>query len=71
MEYGDYECPYCGSANPFVHGLRRWLGDRPQIVFRNVPRVEIHPHAQHAAEAAAVAAAQWKFWEMHDHLFAH
>ena len=71
VEYGDYECPYCGSADPFVRALRRRLGDRLRIVFRNFPRVEIHPHAQHAAEAAEAAAAQGKFWEMHDHLFAH
>ena len=69
VEYGDYACPYCGSANPFLRGLR--LGDRLRIVFRNFPRVEIHPHAQHAAEAAEAAGAQGKFWEMHDHLFEH
>src|SRR5688500_6836014 len=71
VEYGDYECPYCGSANPFLRGLRRRLGDRLRVVFRNFPHVEIHPHAQHAAEAAEAAGAQGKFWEMHDHLFQH
>ena len=71
VEYGDYECPYCGSANPFLRGLRRRLGDRLRVVFRNFPHVEIHPHAQHAAEAAEAAGAQGKFWEMHDYLFEH
>lgn len=71
VEYGDYECPYCGSASPFLRGLKLQFGDRLQIVFRNFPRTEIHPHAQHAAEAAEAAGAQGKFWEMHDHLFAH
>jgi protein-disulfide isomerase len=71
VEYGDYECPDCGSAGPFVRGLRRRLGDRLRFVFRNFPRIEIHPHAQPAAEAAEAAAAQGKFWEMHDLLFEH
>ena len=71
VEYGDYECPDCGSAGPVVRGLRRQLGDRLRFVFRNFPRVEIHPHAQRAAEAAEAAAAQGKFWEMHDLLFEH
>ena len=71
VEYGDYECPDCGAASPLVRGLRRQWGDRLRVVFRNFPRLEIHPHAQHAAEAAEAAGAQGKFWEMHDRLFAH
>jgi protein-disulfide isomerase len=71
VEYGDYECLSCGSADPFLRGLRRRLGDRLRVVFRNFPRVEIHPHAQHAAEAAEAAGARGRFWEMHDHLFEH
>jgi protein-disulfide isomerase len=71
VEYGDYECPYCGSASPFLRGLRHQFGARLRVVFRNFPRTEIHPHAQHAAEAAEAAGAQGKFWEMHDYLFAH
>jgi len=71
VEYGDYECPYCGSASPFLRGLQRQFGDGLRVVFRNFPRIEIHPHAQHAAEAAEAAGAQGKFWEMHDYLFAH
>jgi protein-disulfide isomerase len=71
VEYGDYECPYCGSASPFLRGLQRRFGDGLRVVFRNFPRTEIHPHAQHAAEAAEAAGAQGKFWEMHDYLFTH
>jgi protein-disulfide isomerase len=71
VEYGDYECPYCDTASPFLRGLRRRLGDRLRVVFRHFPRTEIHPHAQHAAEAAEAAGAQGQFWEMHDRLFAH
>ena len=71
VEYGDYECPYCGSASPFLRGLERRFGAELRVVFRNFPRTAIHPHAHHAAEAAEAAAAQGKFWEMHDYLFAH
>jgi len=71
VEYGDYECPYCGQAHPIVKELRQRLGDRLRIVFRNFPLTQIHPHAEHAAEAAEAAGAQDKFWEMHDVLFEH
>lgn len=71
VEYGDYECPYCGRAFPIVHEVRRRLGDQLRFVFRNFPLTQIHEHAQHAAEAAEAAAAQGKFWEMHDWLFPH
>lgn len=69
VEYGDYECPHCGRAYPIVKDVRRRLGSRLRFVFRNFPLRESHPHAQHAAEAAEVAGAQGKFWEMHDRLF--
>jgi protein-disulfide isomerase len=69
VEYGDYECPYCGAAYPIVKKLQRELGDRLTLVFRNFPLTEAHPHAEHAAEAAEAAGAQGKFWEMHDLLF--
>src|SRR5260370_29515053 len=69
VEYGDYECPYCGRAYPIVKQLQQRLGRRLRFVFRNFPLKEIHPHAEHAAEAAEAAAAQDKFWEMHDRLF--
>jgi protein-disulfide isomerase len=71
VEYGDFECPFCGMAYPVVRELRRRLGDRLRVVFRYFPLRNEHPHAQHAAEAAEAAAAQGKFWEMHDLLFEH
>jgi protein-disulfide isomerase len=71
VEYGDYECPYCGEAYPIVKEIKLRLGDRLRFVFRNFPPTQSHPHAEHAAEAAEAAAAQGKFWEMHDSLFEH
>jgi protein-disulfide isomerase len=71
VEYGDYECPYCGEAYPIVKEIKLRLGDRLRFVFRNFPLTQSHPHAEHAAEAAEAAAAQGKFWEMHDSLFEH
>src|ERR1700733_687619 len=71
VEYGDFECHYCGRAYPVVKELQRRLGDTLRVVFRHTPRSNTHPHAQHAAEAAEAAAAQGKFWEMHDRLFEH
>jgi protein-disulfide isomerase len=69
VEYGDYECPYCGEAYPIVKEIERILGDELRSVFRNFPLSEIHPHAFQAAEAAESAAAQGRFWEMHDRLY--
>lgn len=71
VEYGDYECPYCGEAYPIVKEIQRRLGDRLRFVFRNFPLAQSHPHAEHAAEAAEAAAGQGKFWQMHDALFEH
>jgi protein-disulfide isomerase len=71
VEYGDYECLYCGQAYPIVKEIKLRLGDRLRFVFRNFPITQSHPHAEHAAEAAEAAAAQGKFWEMHDSLFEH
>src|SRR5258706_4325395 len=71
VEYGDYECPFCGKAYPIVKEIERRLGDRLRFVFRNFPLTQSHPHAEHAAEAAEAAAVQGKFWEMHDTLFEH
>jgi protein-disulfide isomerase len=68
VEYGDYECPYCGQAYPTVKEIQRRLEERLRFVFRNFPLSQVHPHAEHAAEAAA---GQGKFWEMHDSLFEH
>ncbi|HEX6509769.1 MAG TPA: DsbA family protein [Chloroflexota bacterium] len=71
VEYGDYECPFCGRAYGIVKRLQAELGDRVRFVFRNFPLVESHPHAEEAAEAAEVAAQQGKFWDMHDYLYEH
>ncbi len=71
VEYGDYECPHCGRAYPIVKEIQRRLDGRLRFVFRNFPLAEAHPHAAHAAEAAEGAAAQGRFWEMHDTLFEH
>ncbi len=71
VEYGDYECPYCGMAYPLVQRIQRRLGGTLCFVFRNFPLKESHPHAEHAAESAESAAAQGKFWEMHDTLYEH
>ena len=69
VEYGDYQCPYCGAAYPIVKRVQKRLGGRLRFVFRNFPLTNIHPDAQRAAETAEAAGAQGKFWEMHDYLF--
>jgi protein-disulfide isomerase len=69
VEYGDYECPHCGRAYPIVQQVQKQIGKRLRFVFRNFPLREMHPHAEAAAELAEFAAAQGKFWEMHDRLF--
>lgn len=71
IEYGDYECSFCGEAYPIVKNVQRHLGDRLRFVFRNFPIGTAHPHAEQAAEAAEAAAAQGMFWEMHDLLYEH
>ncbi len=70
VEYGDFECPYCGIAYPAVKTLERKYGDRLRVVFRSFP-LQQHPHAQAASEAAEFAADGGKFWEMHDTLYEH
>ncbi len=69
LEYGDFECPYCGAAYPLVKEIQHELGERLCFAFRHFPMTTMHPHAQHAAEAAEAAGAQGSFWEMHDLLF--
>jgi len=69
VEYGDYECPYCGQAYYVVKDLEQRAGNLMRFVFRNFPLTTVHPHAERAAEAAEAAGAQGKFWEMHDLLF--
>ncbi len=69
VEYGDYECPYCGAAYPIVKQIQAQMGERLRFVFRNFPIMTSHPHAEQAAEAAEGAAAQGRFWPMHDVLY--
>jgi protein-disulfide isomerase len=69
VEYGDFECPHCGRAAGVVDQLRAELGDKLRFVFRHFPLSKMHPHARKAAEASEAAAAEGKFWEMHDLLF--
>lgn len=71
VEYGDFECPFCGAAYPIVESIRKKLGDQLCYVFRHFPITESHPHAEAAAEAAEAAGAQGKFWEMYHMLFEH
>lgn len=71
VEYGDYECPYCGEAHQVVGRLIEMAGPQVRFVFRHFPLATIHPHAKHAAEAAEAAAAQNNFWAMHYTLFEH
>jgi len=71
VEYGDYECPYCGQAYPIIKQIQDYFGENLRFVFRNFPLAQVHPHAQKAAEAAEQAAAQNKFWNMHDFLYEH
>jgi Na+/H+ antiporter NhaA len=70
VEYGDFECPYCGQAEPAVRELLRDFGD-VRYVWRHLPLTDVHPEAQLAAEAAEAAGRQGKFWEMHDLLLDH
>ena len=69
VEYGDYECPYCGAAYPIIKEVQARMGDRLRFVFRNFPITTSHPHAEQAAEAAEAAAIRDRFWEMHDLLY--
>jgi protein-disulfide isomerase len=69
LEYGDYECPYCGAAYPIIKEVQARMGERLRFVFRNFPISTSHPHAEQAAEAAEAAAAQGTFWPMHDLLY--
>ena len=71
VEYGDFECPYTGMAYPVIKELMSQFNEKIYFVYRNFPLNDIHPNAQHAAEAAEAAAAQDKFWQMHDYLFEH
>ena len=69
LEYGDYECPTCIQAQPLTQHLVDSHDGQLRFVFRHFPLVEVHPHAELAAEAAEAAAAQGRFWSMHELLF--
>jgi protein-disulfide isomerase len=71
VEYGDYECPYCGRAEVVVRELLDSFGDDLRYVWRHLPLNDVHPNAQMAAEAAEAAGAQGAFWEMNDRLLQH
>ena len=69
VEYGDYQCPYCGAAYPILKKLMSQFGDQIKFVFRNFPLSEMHQYARAAALAAEAAGLQGKFWEMHDAIY--
>jgi Na+/H+ antiporter NhaA len=71
VEYGDYECRYCGQAEVVIRELLESFGDDLRYVWRHLPLNDVHPHTQMAAEASEAAGAQGAFWEMHDKLLAH
>jgi len=69
VEYGDYECPHCAAAYPIVNQIQLSFSGRMRLVFRHFPLIEIHPHAEIAAESAEFAGTAGLFWDMHDALF--
>ncbi len=69
VEYGDYECPYCGRAYPIVKDILQRMGGEIMFTFRNFPLSKIHPHAFSSAVASEAAGLQYRFWEMHDLIF--
>jgi protein-disulfide isomerase len=71
VEYGDFECSYCGQAEPALRELLSSHGDDVRYVWRHLPLNDVHPSAQLAAEASEAAAAQGMFWEMYDLLLGH
>jgi Na+/H+ antiporter NhaA len=71
VEYGDFECPYCGRAEAVIRELLSSFDDDVRYVWRHLPLNDVHPNAQLAAEASEAAAAQGHFWEMHDTLLQH
>jgi protein-disulfide isomerase len=69
VEYGDYQCPYCGRAYPIVKALQEDFGEQLRFVFKHFPLAQIHPLAEPAAETAEYAGGKGQFWEMHDGLY--
>lgn len=71
VEYGDFQCPYCGRAYPIVQQLMAERADTVRLVFRNFPLTDLHPMAEVAAEFAEAAGAREQFWPAHDWLYEH
>jgi protein-disulfide isomerase len=71
VEYGDYQCPYCGMAHPIVQELLRERADMVRYVFRHFPLTNVHPYAEVAAETVEAGGRRGRFWQMHDWLFTH
>jgi protein-disulfide isomerase len=69
VEYGDYQCPFCGEAYPIIKKIQKEYGKDLKFVFRNFPLTQIHPRAEFGAELAEAAGLQGKFWEMHDFIY--
>jgi protein-disulfide isomerase len=69
VEYGDFQCSFCGRAYPLVKAAQEALAGNLRFVFRNFPISTIHPNAENAAEAAEIAAGSGKFWQYHDLLY--
>jgi protein-disulfide isomerase len=69
IEYGDYQCTQCAKAHEILKVIKTQLGNQVLFVYRHFPRIDVHPFAQHAAEAAEAANSQQKFWQMHERLF--
>src|SRR5437667_9488184 len=71
VEYGDYQCPFCGAAYPEVKKVQKEVGSKLRFVFRNFPLTNVHEFARVAAQTAEAASAQGKFWERRDCLYEH
>jgi len=71
VEYGDYQCPYCGEAFPQVQEVMRLRPGIVRLAYRHFPLTNVHPYAEMAAEVAEAAATRRRFWDMHDWLFTH
>lgn len=69
VQYGNYQCPHSGEAHRIIQKIQQEIGDQIYFAFRHFPQPQIYPQSQKAAEAAEIAAAQGKFWQMHDTLF--
>jgi protein-disulfide isomerase len=70
IEFGDFECPYCGAEEPIIEQMLKDYAGRIRFVFEEFPLSSVHPYAELAAEAALAANAQGKFWPYHDKLYA-